>query len=325
MKSSENGETQAVQHQRSDVADIEEAKGEGAADAEDKELLHDSFCYCEEHDEQKSLVIDDSIYCLTFIALIEKVRTRFQFEDHLRNCFFKCTMIYCIQIMIVAGIVLQVVVDSEAGKERAGYVRPTAIRMVLRLLCCYLFHLGNFKDMANSFRRLKFLNAHPEKFDPDLLYAAVLLTFFQFSAVLFVETVNLVFLCRQAEITDLLMNYVAFAGVSELDNLYIQASDKIKLSAVLLNLEGEDLEWMNNMLTVKANSRIKKNDQSKEDGSELGEFKQNANKKSTKCAVCLIRCWYALARFFYKTIYFYLYPYLIVPLSYILYDVSDGP
>jgi len=60
------------------------------------------------------------------------------------------------------------------------------------------------------------------------------------------------------------MNYAAFAGVSELDNLYIQASDKIKVAAILLNLEGEDEEWINDILTVKGHDHIKKKEESDE-------------------------------------------------------------
>jgi len=53
------------------------------------------------------------------------------------------------------------------------------------------------------------------------------------------------------------MNYVAFAGVSQLDNLYVQAADKIKLSNVLLHLEEEDQEWMDDILTIKGHNCIK--------------------------------------------------------------------
>jgi len=93
--------------------------------------------------------------------------------------------------------------------------------MALRILTCYLFHLGNYKDMLQSFRRLKFLVYFPCKFEDHFIFAAFLVTFYQFTAALMSETVNLIFMCKQETLTDIVMNYVAFAGISELDNLYV--------------------------------------------------------------------------------------------------------
>jgi len=36
----------------------------------------------------------------------------------------------------------------------------------------------------------------------------------------------------------------------------------------------------------------------------------------------LVIIWYEIARFVYKSFYFYLFPYLILPLSYTLFDLS---
>ena len=86
------------------------------AEEEDPEHSHDV--------RTRSLELDNSVYCLTFVCLIEKVRTHKKAgckpaesdeggalsppdlisEDDLGDYFYKCTMIYCIQIILVSFI-----------------------------------------------------------------------------------------------------------------------------------------------------------------------------------------------------------------------------
>ena len=144
-------------------------------------------------------------------------------------------MIYFIQILIVVGIFISEVLKDEVE----SFAEPTVQQMALRLLTCYLFHLGNYKDMGQSFKRLKYLVHFPCKFDKDHLLAAYLVTVYQFTAALLSETVNLIFMCKQDTLTDIVMNYVAFAGISELDNLYVRATDKMKCTKELIDSKGE--------------------------------------------------------------------------------------
>ena len=77
------------------------------------------------------------------------------------------------------------------------FVQPTFSQMTMRLLCCYLFHLGNYKDVGESYKRLKFLRKFPERFNENYIMSALMVTFYQFTASLFVEFANIVFLTRQ--------------------------------------------------------------------------------------------------------------------------------
>ena len=45
-----------------------------------------------------------------------------------------------------------------------------------------------------------------------------------------------------------MMNYVAFTGVSKLDNLYVVANKKMKAVTVILNSKGKDLQNLKNAL-----------------------------------------------------------------------------
>lgn len=112
------------------------------------------------------------------------------------------------------------------------YVKPTPLNMSLRLLCAYLFHLGNYGDVSSSFKRLKHLRKYPGDFG-DLLVPAFIITFYQFSASFCCEVMNLICLVRQDTLVDIIMNYVAFAGISEIDNLYYISEQNIKIKKVL--------------------------------------------------------------------------------------------
>jgi len=101
-----------------------------------------------------------------------------------------------------------------------------------------MFHFGNYRDPSDSFKRLKFLRRFPERFDRQYITAAFLLTFYQFTASLMIELAHMVFLCRQRNLVQVMVNYVAFAGVAQLDNLYVEATSKMKAAKVVLESTG---------------------------------------------------------------------------------------
>jgi hypothetical protein len=96
-----------------------------------------------------------------------------------------------------------------------------------------LFHLSNYGDVADAFRRLKFLKENPDKFAPENLLPAFLITQFQFWACFSVEAVNILFLTRQTTLIDLMMNYVAFEGISAMDNLYCETIRNMKVTEAI--------------------------------------------------------------------------------------------
>ena len=53
---------------------------------------------------------------------------------------------------------------------------------------------------------------------------------------------------RQKDLIQVMMNYVAFTGVSKLDNLYVAATNKMQAVKVILNSKGEDLTKINDAL-----------------------------------------------------------------------------
>jgi hypothetical protein len=57
---------------------------------------------------------------------------------------------------------------------------------------------------------------------------AFLITVFQFSTGYCCEVMNLICLTRQESLVDIIMNYVAFQGITQIDDLYLAAEQKMK-------------------------------------------------------------------------------------------------
>jgi hypothetical protein len=91
--------------------------------------------------------------------MIKKVADRLNLRDtvEIQDYFFKSFFIFAIQAMIMIFVFYSVMTNSD-GNE---YIKPTAQNMSLRLLCSYLFHLGNYGDLSSSFKKLKFLVYNP--------------------------------------------------------------------------------------------------------------------------------------------------------------------
>ena len=109
----------------------------------------------------KQLNIEDSIYCLAFTSMISDIKTEYELDPFLNDYFFKCTIVFFIQMTIIILIGLA----AYNGTDGSEYQHPYPTNMALRLLCCYLFHLSNYTDVSDSYRRLKFFVNNPQKFE----------------------------------------------------------------------------------------------------------------------------------------------------------------
>ena len=93
--------------------------------------------------------------------MISEINVHYELGPYLNDYFFKCTMVFFIQMTIILLIGLA----AYHGTDGSYYEHPYPTNMALRLLCCYLFHLSNYADVADSYRRLKFLVNNPNKFE----------------------------------------------------------------------------------------------------------------------------------------------------------------
>ena len=118
------------------------------------------------------------------------------------------------------------------------FVKPSFNQMTLRLLCSYMFPFGNYREVCESFKRMKFIRRFPERFNGKYIGAAFMLTIYQFTSTIMIELSHMVLLCRQRNLVQIMVNYVAFAGVSQLDNLYVEATNKMQAAKVVLQASG---------------------------------------------------------------------------------------
>lgn len=263
-------------------------------------------------DGTRILEPDSSIYSLTFVCMLDSVRLDKEWDmtKYLADYFFKASMIYCIQMLLIGFVFHQGLSDADG----LYFVKPTFNQMTLRLLCSYMFHFGSYREVSESFKRLKFVRRFPERFASEYVVAAFLLTFYQFTASLMIELAHLVFMCRQKNLVQIMVNYVAFAGVAQLDNLYVEATNKMRAAKVVLEATGAQRERL--MEALRFDKQQKAEDKAH-------TFFNMSYEKPIFLRIVII--WYEIARFVYKSFYFYLFPYLILPLSYALFDATAPP
>ena len=147
---------------------------------------------------------------------------------------------------------------------------------------------------------------------------------YQFTSCFLCECVNLVFLTRQGSLIDLIMNYVAFEGISALDNLYVES---IRNMEILEQYDGATEEAKQELLSFMQESSKTKEEKvhwnkltitkvEKDDDGVEKEVTEELGGLSYRLLIIVFH----LVRYIYKGLYFYMLPYMIVPLSYIVYN-----
>ena len=79
------------------------------------------------------------------------------------DLFFKCSMIFFIQVLILTFVVS----SAFSGDDGLEFVKPTFKNMVLRVCTAYLFHLGNYNEIYDSYKKYKFIRYNAYKFGKE--------------------------------------------------------------------------------------------------------------------------------------------------------------
>jgi len=93
------------------------------------------------------------------------------------------------------------------------------------------------------------------------------------------------------------MNYVAFLGISEFDNLYTNSIRNMKAKELL-----KEDENLNKLLEY--------------DKDEQYRATKSNTKSDSHCLMFIIVLTYKIFKYLYKGVYFYFLPFLIIPVSY---------
>ena len=88
----------------------------------------------------------------------------------------------------------------------------------MQMLTAYLFHASALNDVKGGYVKLKYLYRNIAKFEDCSIFSAFIVCLQQFSIAIVCEVMNLIFLCKQTTFVDLVLNYVAFAGILMIDD-----------------------------------------------------------------------------------------------------------
>lgn len=111
----------------------------------------------------------------------------------------------------------------------------------MRLFTAYLFHMMNYTDLDNAYRRLKFLRYNPDKFDSGIYWCAFMNTQFQLIVTLICECTSILYIVRQKRLIDIVVNYLSFRGITLLDDLFAASQRKFKIRTDLADSANSEL------------------------------------------------------------------------------------
>lgn len=98
------------------------------------------------------------------------------------------------------------------------FQKPDPLFLVMQVLTAYLFHASALMDVKSGYIKLKYLYRNMNKFEDSSILSAYTVCFQQFFIAILCEYMNLIFLCKQTTFVDLVLNYVAFAGILMIDD-----------------------------------------------------------------------------------------------------------
>ena len=109
---------------------------------------------------------------------------------------------------------------------------------------------------------------------------------------------------------DLMMNYVAFEGISAMDNLYVETIRNMEVTKAV-PIEGTENKELEEALSYQQARRDYPFSKPFYNDSVLYHYFMK-----------FVHIWYMVIKVLYKGIYFYIFPYLIIPLSYYVFDFT---
>lgn len=89
---------------------------------------------------------------------------------------------------------------------------------------------------------MKFIRYYPDKFHEENLGGAMIICIMQFWASFMSEVTCFVYFSRMDSLISILMTMVSFVGISQLDNLYVEATHKLRSANILLNPDEDQKE-----------------------------------------------------------------------------------
>ena len=98
---------------------------------------------------------------------------------------------------------------------------PLFITYVVRLMCALALHMQIEPEVFQGIQMIKFALFRCNNF--RLRSFQILVAVMQLSGALFTEYINMLLICEQDEVKNIVMNFIQFAAIAQIDDLYSQS------------------------------------------------------------------------------------------------------
>lgn len=169
------------------------------------------------------LELGESVYSASFVSMMtDTSKHPPQPIERLPSiqALFNTTQI----VFILQVVIFMLLAVSNWNKDM--FQVPTPSFLIMRMVTAFMFHIFALDDSREAYQKLKFLIRYPGRFEKKLRLSAYVLCVEQFLITMGVEFLNLMYLCKQENYEDLIMNYVALCGILAIDNDFMNIQKK---------------------------------------------------------------------------------------------------
>jgi hypothetical protein len=228
---------------------------------------------------------------------IQETKRLLREKRNIKN-FFKLSQIFALQVILLYcllySLFLEYLIHPDLKPNLREMDENPYLTFVTKFCCSVLIHINMQPKIAEAIQRLNYIRDHPHKFERVTI--AILICFMKIFVEFSVEIINLALTALQNACHEVVMNYVALASISELDEIYYQT---------IRSPLKDELEERNFSLDIK-------------------------NTKSVKLTHGLH--WWDrfllgivhVIQFFYEIVYFYMFPMFLFVFVFIEYGVGDS-
>lgn len=125
--------------------------------------------------------------------------------------FKQSIFIFLLQIALVSFIGKEILNDPEMIEFNYDL-------MVIRFVCAFLLHIQLEREAKVAIDMLKFQCFHRPLFDSN--YQPFCISMMKLTAAWSTEVMNIILICRQDNVMEAVMNFIALGVIAEIDNFY---------------------------------------------------------------------------------------------------------
>ncbi len=140
-----------------------------------------------------------------------RVLTDGEVARNFMNCIFICMM----QLTMTIATITYFNKPADGTNKNAD---PLFLTYVVRLMCALALHMQIEPEVFQGIQMIKFALFRCNNFRLRLFQISVAVM--QLAGALSTEYINILLICEQDEVKNIVMNFVQFAAISQIDDLY---------------------------------------------------------------------------------------------------------